>query len=120
MNNKKYVWLKRKEYVKEMDKFGKFMYYLGILEQKRWRKTAREYCGTKDVNPDERPYQIHSGIHYSSVFGPRWWNPLTWIFISICLVIGIVKTIKESIQGIDFEKDLELEIYVNKPLVKKE
>lgn len=72
MSNKNYTWLSTKEYVKAMDKFGKFLYYLGIIKQKRWSKTSKEYCGTTDAGPDERPYQIHSGIHYSSVFGLRW------------------------------------------------
>jgi len=119
MNNKKYVWLKKKEYVKAMDRFSKFLYYLGILKQKRWRKAAKEYCGTKDTDPDKRPYQIYSGIHYSSVFGLRWWNPLTWIFISICLIIGIAKTIIEAFQDIDLKNDLEIEVHVNKKLIEK-
>lgn len=117
MNNKKYVWLKKKEYVKAMDKFGKFLYYLGILKQKRWRKEAKEYCGTKDTDPDERPYQIYSGFHYSSVFGLRWWNPLTLICVSVCLIIAIFKVVVEFIKDIDWDRDLELEVHVNKPLI---
>ncbi len=116
MNNKKYIWPKKKEYVKGMDKACKLLYYLGILKQVRWSKTSKGYVGTTDAGRDERPYQIHSGTHYGSVFGPRWWNPLTWIFVSIALIIGACKAIVEFIQDIDWKKELEVEVHIYKPL----
>lgn len=120
MSKKKYIWPKKKEYVKGMDKVCKFLYYLGIFKQVRWSKTSKGYAGTTDAGPDERPYQIHSGTHYSSVFGPRWWNPLTWIFVGLALIIGMCKAIVEFIQDIDWKRELEMEVHVYKPLEEEE
>lgn len=89
---KKYIWLKTKDYVKRMDSIFKILYWLGIIEQKRWKEPAKNYYAA-DREGGEHPYQIHSGGFYRAKFGFRWWNPLTYIAVIILIIIGLLRTL---------------------------
>lgn len=91
---KKYVWLKKSDYIKEFTRFYKVMYYLGCIKFKPWEK----YMG--------KPYQIHSGGFYRARAGFRLWNPLSLLLIVVLFILllmlnifeACVKTFKETLE----------------------
>jgi hypothetical protein len=103
----KYIWLKKKDYIKRSGSIAKFLYYTGIIKQKRWNEPAKNYYAA-DKEGDERPYQIHSGGFYRARFGFRWWNPLTYVFIIIAGIIGWLRFVCEATK--EFIKQLKEEI----------
>lgn len=106
---KKYVWLKKSDYIEELKLFHKVMYYLGCLKFKPWKK----YKG--------KPYQIHAGGFYRAKMGFRLWNPLglilcivlSLLLFSLHLIEAFQNTFKEIIelnnQEVSINKNLEIE-----------
>lgn len=87
-SKRKYIWPKKPEYVSEMNMFGKMLYYLGAIKQKRFK------------NYEGNPYHIYVGGSYRSVFGLRWWNPLSIVvgvlFFTLALIGNIFNAFVES------------------------
>lgn len=98
-NNKKYVWLKERDYVSKFRWFYKLMYYLGCLEMKKWKK----FHNSK---------QVYMGGAYYSIWGFRFWNPITWLFIVFLFLGSLLSNIV-----IAFGKTLEDILYFNRQKV---
>lgn len=105
--NNKYVWLTKKEYVNEFRWFYKLMYYLGCLEMKKWH-----YKG--------KPRQVYSGGHYRSLWGFRFWNPISWLFIVFLFISSLLRNIiiafGETLKDILYFN--RQEVYIYKSLIK--
>ena len=107
---KKYVWLKKSDYIEELKPFYKVMYYLGCFEFKPWKK----YKG--------KPYQIHVGGFYRVKMGFRLWNPLGLILcIALFLLLfglNLIEAFQNTFKGIVELNNQEHSI--NKNLEKRE
>lgn len=107
---KKYVWLKKSDYIEELKPFHKVMYYLGCFEFKPWKK----YKG--------KPYQIHVGGFYRVKMGFRLWNPLGLILCIVLFLLLFGLYLIEAFQN-TFKGIVELnnqELSINKNLEKRE
>lgn len=71
MVDKNVKWLNTDEYIAQMSVFTRVLYRIGVIKQKRFLKL------------EGNPYQIYTGGFYRSMFGFRWWHPLS-------IVIAIV------------------------------
>ena len=110
---KKYIWLDNKEFLKEHKIINNFLYYTGIYEFKDCSKHANN---KKFIAPDKK--QIHAHFQYMAWFGPRWWHPLTWLFVLVIAIIGIVISIWKSILKLvtEIPNGLIQELHVHKSL----
>lgn len=66
IDDKKYAWPKRKEYVMEMSRLDRVAYYLGVIKVKHYKQSR-----------GRKPTQVFNGSHFRMIFGLRWYHPLT-------------------------------------------
>lgn len=109
---KKYIWLDKKEFLKEFG-FNKILYYTGVYEFKDCTKYAKS---KRFISPDKK--QIHAHFQYMAWFGPRWWHPLTWLFVLFIGIIAFICNIWKAIVEVmtALPKELTQEIHVHKSL----
>ena len=111
------VWLEKKDFIKEFNKFYKVMYYLGALKIKRFKLSYLQGRYYKEEKDDKLPYQLYSGGNYRMLYTFRLWNPISW---PIALLMFLVNFFKYGYEGIvDTVKAIKDgdEVIVSKPLL---
>ena len=97
------LWPKSVEY---LNMHGKILYYLGVIEQKRFKK----YEGN--------PYHVYAGGFYRAIFGLRWWNPLSIVICVLYFTLAFIGNIpKALVESFDVISELNSqEVSLDKPL----
>lgn len=105
-SGRKYIWPKKQEYVSKMNMFGKILYYFGTIKQKRFK------------NREGNAYHIYVGGSYRSIFGLRWWNPLSIVVCVLCFTIALIGNMLNAfVESFDVISELNRqEISLDKPL----
>ena len=105
------IWLKKTDFLKNESKLLLLFYYLGIYEFKDISDRARGRKLSPDNTQILTPFK-----EYYAWFGPRWWNPLTFVVIAIIILIGIIEEIFKSIVKVirEVPEALTVEIHTYK------
>ncbi len=112
---KKYIWLSKKEFLDESCKHSlilKILYYLGMYRFRDLTEYAEKH-NRQFISPDKK--QIHSNFRYCAWLEPRWWHPLMWLFAIFIIIIAFFQEFFKIIKDISL-RDFISELHIDKPL----
>ena len=112
---KKYIWLSKKEFIDKSCEHSfilKILYYLGIYRFRDLTEYA-EKNRKQYISPDKK--QIHSNFSYIAWLEPRWYHPLMWISAIFIIIMAFFQEFFKIIKSLSSE-DLTYELQVHKSL----
>lgn len=98
----KYVWLDKSEYLSQLPKLYRVLYFLRVYKFKKFRSRT-----------DARPSQVYNQ-GYVALMDVNYLNPLSYLWLLFLVIIGIINILREGLS-----EGFSLEIKVKKSLVLK-